>query len=97
LNDFDLPTARRIFEHQCKTTFATLSAQSGRAELNDRMSGLGITAEETPRSASVESDANDPKATLATDHSTQSHGSLGGEPTMLGDKNWGASTLAVHV
>jgi hypothetical protein len=25
----DAPTARRIFDHLCKTTFATVSAQSG--------------------------------------------------------------------
>ena len=39
----------------------------------------------------------DPKATLPTDHSTQSHGSPGREPAMLADKKWKASTLAVHV
>jgi hypothetical protein len=35
------PTARRIFDHQCKKTFATKSAQSGRKEAPVSLSAFG--------------------------------------------------------
>jgi len=43
-------------------------AQSGGADVHDRMSALGIAAEEIGRASSVKSDVRDPKLTLETMH-----------------------------
>ena len=52
------PVARRIFDHQCKTTFATQSAQSGRAV---PLRSCPLSAVKEPRPSSIGAAANDPK------------------------------------